>query len=425
MRHTERHERKAADGDTSSGALARGQAAIARKRHASAAAVAAAATTTPEPAASTATSSTSSTAAPTPLPPVDNSPAFPYPSLGAASLPLPSNGNAAVPNDQQQAFDQRLYGLPTGFTNPLSNPSPFNAFASSSGNSLTTPHDPFQQSPAASNSLHNFGNGMSLPSFQTTEPSPPMANNLASPHANGAHTSIASPQPHSLQPNPGLDHYFDPMPPPGPQSSLPGFEEPLAFIQQSYGAPFVSANEYEWLFDPTGGFDITFASSRPASPHQDPGSSGAEGISPEDVNARLDDLGFGQGSFGLPDWSNGHHDAQQQQKQEQQMLPPPLPQQQQQQQQPQQPQPIVVEQQPAKEPTPPPPPPPPAPAPKAKPKEKKQTKSPPKEPARELKVSLCDIGRACRASAHLALIARRTRIDQTLALARSVPTRLL
>ncbi|KAM0791367.1 hypothetical protein ACM66B_005832 [Microbotryomycetes sp. NB124-2] len=40
----------------------------------------------------------------------------------------------------------------------------------------------------------------------------------------------------------------------------------LDFVQASYGAPFVSASEYDWLFDPTGGFDVSLPASRPASP---------------------------------------------------------------------------------------------------------------------------------------------------------------
>ncbi|KAL8279204.1 hypothetical protein RQP46_008460 [Phenoliferia psychrophenolica] len=49
-------------------------------------------------------------------------------------------------------------------------------------------------------------------------------------------------------------------------SSHLGVDEPLNFIQASYGAPFVSASEYDWLFDATRNFDVTLASSRPASP---------------------------------------------------------------------------------------------------------------------------------------------------------------
>lgn len=50
--------------------------------------------------------------------------------------------------------------------------------------------------------------------------------------------------------------------------------EPLDLVQASYGAPFVSASEYDWLFDPSGGFDISFPSSRPASPFGSAGPTG-------------------------------------------------------------------------------------------------------------------------------------------------------
>lgn len=38
------------------------------------------------------------------------------------------------------------------------------------------------------------------------------------------------------------------------------------FLQSTYGAPYVSASEYDWLFDANAVFDLSFVNSRPPSP---------------------------------------------------------------------------------------------------------------------------------------------------------------
>lgn len=48
--------------------------------------------------------------------------------------------------------------------------------------------------------------------------------------------------------------------------SLFNFEDSFQFIQASYGAPFVSASEYDWLFDASKDFNFSLGASRPASP---------------------------------------------------------------------------------------------------------------------------------------------------------------
>lgn len=69
--------------------------------------------------------------------------------------------------------------------------------------------------------------------------------------------------------------------------------EPLDLVQASYGAPFVSASEYDWLFDPTGGFDISFPPSRPASPFgtgQNGGALGGHQVVPQMDFAQLNGM---------------------------------------------------------------------------------------------------------------------------------------
>ncbi|KAK4701194.1 hypothetical protein P7C70_g5040, partial [Phenoliferia sp. Uapishka_3] len=95
-----------------------------------------------------------------------------------------------------------------------------------------------------------------------------------------------------------------------PATSLRGMEDPLHFIQASYGAPFTSANEYSWLFDASQNFNVTLGSSRPASPGPSEFDSLAFGMGLSSGSMSFD-LGDGQGlhTFGMPEHQWGERDS--------------------------------------------------------------------------------------------------------------------
>lgn len=86
--------------------------------------------------------------------------------------------------------------------------------------------------------------------------SPTSPNPYPSPLAIPSFHPEPSPFDQPLDPSLGPS-FFNPLPAASSTSSLPSFDDPLNFIQSSYGAPFVSASEYGWLFDPSSSFDVS------------------------------------------------------------------------------------------------------------------------------------------------------------------------
>ncbi|SGY24052.1 BQ5605_C019g09007 [Microbotryum silenes-dioicae] len=158
--------------------------------------------------------------------------------------------NSAMFNLQQHLYGPLSHAMGSAAAGP-NNPPAYNPFTDPNPNPMPPP-------PITSFS----GNAFSPPSGH------PAANQLNHHQNEGAPNPAGGVYGPGAVPNDAPTPLFDSFnsDAPGPQSSMPGFEEPLNFIQQSYGVPFVSASEYSWLFDPTGGFDIQFARSRPVSP---------------------------------------------------------------------------------------------------------------------------------------------------------------
>ncbi|SCV71948.1 BQ2448_4642 [Microbotryum intermedium] len=268
VRHEGRHERKGQTG--ASGALSRNSVTSARKLQSSGTIPseipprrnripsfgsgsstsvdglspgAASSTSTPHPQASTSTRSPEHTAS--------------YPHLagltpvGEHAMPAHhEHRNGAMFNLQPHPYGPPSHAMASAVAGP-SNPTAYNPFTDPNPNPMPPP-------PITSFS----GNAFPPPSgHSAANQLHPYQNNSASNPSHGVYGAGTVP---NEAPAPFFDTFNSDAS--GPQSSMPGFEEPLNFIQQSYGVPFVSASEYSWLFDPTGGFDIQFARSRPVSP---------------------------------------------------------------------------------------------------------------------------------------------------------------
>ncbi|KAM0752797.1 hypothetical protein T439DRAFT_323409 [Meredithblackwellia eburnea MCA 4105] len=257
--------------------------------------------------ASNADSPASSSSAPLPPPPP---PAPPVASTSTAASNLIDP--ALVPPNpawQDHQLLQNTFNL--SFDNPASSRLPFDLTAANLnaaaniqsglvGNgaaSTSTNNGQFNHSnPSASSTLQqqqqsqpSFANALNIPAYSdsldTPAPLDPssinlnnlnLSNNFFSHHATGGlgggiNSSMSGPMSGAMSTT---------------SSSLPsleGIDGPLGFLQASYGAPFVSASEYDWLFDASGNFDVSLGPSRPASPGQ------------ED----FDSFDFGIGSIGM------------------------------------------------------------------------------------------------------------------------------
>lgn len=207
-------------------------------------------------------------------PPARSVPPKPSPLAAATALsaaPVPAPASDTSWHDQQ-ALQQAFYSF--DHQTPATQRFAFDAAASYSQASGTpvasTSASKFPGSESQSTTEPSvYASSLVIPSFRTDAPSPFDASALS-----GSFFGADPLASHST-------------------SALPGPEEPLHFIQASYGAPFVSFNEYEWLFDASRNFDVTLGSSRPASPgHEDfDGLDFGMGLSSGDMS-----FGFAQGN---------------------------------------------------------------------------------------------------------------------------------
>ncbi|KAK4054473.1 hypothetical protein OIV83_000967 [Microbotryomycetes sp. JL201] len=207
--------------------------------------------------------------------------------LGQVSS-LPSNLLHQQHQQHHNQFQTQLFGLPTSSVHSTA----------PSNMPLTTPTapaaGPHQFTSSMADAQHASGPnlfGTALDGMTHNGTNPVMQHQPMFP------ASAAQLQQGLQQSQPNQPQHFSTMSEAGQSQtgSVGQRTDSLDFVQASYGAPFVSASEYDWLFDPTGGFDVSLPASRPASPFGALANGSHTATSTAGGGVNLDLMSFGNG----------------------------------------------------------------------------------------------------------------------------------